>query len=127
MRSCEKGVNLRLAVSAPRSVELDEDILVLVHDDILVGVGDDDGDWAVISFWDSLGLDASSNVTGDDTLNELGDLLLGELLLLVEGVLLVGNGVLDGEGRELLRNKVEVGSVSTKGLGVDGSEVDLAL
>lgn len=124
---CVKGVNLRLAVSAPRSVELDEDILVLVHDDLLVGVGDDDGDWAVIRLWDSLGLDTRSNVTGDDTLNELGDVLLGELLLLVEGVLLVGNSVLDGEGRELLRDKVEVGSVSTKGLGVDGSEVDLAL
>lgn len=124
---CVKGVNLRLAVSAPRSVELDEDILVLVHDDLLVGVGDDDGDWAVIRLWDGLGLDTRSNVTGDDTLNELGDVLLGELLLLVEGVLLVGNSVLDGEGRELLRDKVEVGSVSTKGLGVDGSEVDLAL
>jgi hypothetical protein len=118
---------IRLAVSAPRGIELDQNILGIIHDDLLVVVGDHNGDGAIIGLGDGLGLDAGLNLSGKDILDELGDFSGHEGLRLVIRVLLVGSGIVKGESRELLGIKVEVASMSTKGLGIDGRNVDLAL
>ena len=115
-----------LAVTAPGGVELDQDILVGVHDNLVVVLGDNDGDGAVVLLGDGVGLDAGVDLASCEFVEELGDLLLGEISAL-EGELLVLLGVLDGEGGPLADLEVEVTSVLTEGLGVNGSKVDLAL
>lgn len=116
----------RLAVTAPGSVELDQDILVGVHDNFVVILGDNNGDRTVVLLGDGLGLDAGVDLAGDKVVKELGNLLCGEVSAL-EGELLVLLSVLDGESGPLADLEVEVTSVLTKGLCVDGGEVDLAL
>ena len=116
----------RLAVTAPGSVELDQDILVGVHDNFVVILGDNNGDGTVVLLGDGLGLDAGVDLAGDKVVKELGNLLCGEVSAL-EGELLVLLSVLDGESGPLADLEVEVASVLTKGLCVDGGEVDLAL
>lgn len=120
------GSNLRLAVSAPWCVELDQDVLGLVKNNVVVVLGDDNSDWAIVLFWDRLALDAGVNLARNKIINKLANLLVGELVL-GEGKLLVLLGVLDGESGPLADLEVEVTSVLTESLGVDGSEVDLAL
>lgn len=115
-----------LAVTAPGGVELNQDILVGVHDNLVVVLGDNDGNGAVVLLGDGVGLDAGVDLAGGELVEELGDLLLGKVSAL-EGELLVLLGVLDGEGGPLANLEVEVASVLTEGLGVDGSKVDLAL
>ena len=116
----------RLAVTAPGSVELDQDILVGVHDNFVVILGDNNGDGTVVLLGDGLGLDAGVDLAGDKVVKELGNLLCGEVSAL-EGELLVLLSVLDGESGPLADLEVEVASVLTEGLCVDGGEVDLAL
>lgn len=116
----------RLAVTAPGSVELDQDILVGVHDNFVVILGDNNGDGTVVLLGNGLGLDAGVDLAGDKVVKELGNLLCGEVSAL-EGELLVLLSVLDGESGPLADLEVEVASVLTKGLCVDGGEVDLAL
>lgn len=115
-----------LAVTAPWGVELNEDVLVVVDDDVLVAVGNDDGDWALLGLWDWLRLDGWGDLAGGEVLNELGDGLLSELLVLWEWVLGVLGGLLDGESWPL-GLEVEVWSVGTEGDSVNGGKVDLAL
>jgi hypothetical protein len=115
-----------LAVTAPGGVELDQDILVGVHDNLVVVLGNNDGDGAVVLLGDGVGLDAGVDLAGNEFVEELADLLLGEVSAL-EGVLLVLRGVLDGESGPLADLEVEVTSVLTESRGVNGSKVDLAL
>jgi hypothetical protein len=115
-----------LAVTAPWGVELEEDILVVLDDKVVVGVGDNDGDWSLLLLWNWLRLDGWRDLALGVVLNKLGDGLLGELLILWEWELGVLGGFLDSESWPL-GLKVEVWSVSTESDGVNGSEVDLAL
>lgn len=114
-------------MAAPRCVVLDQDILVIVHDNLLVVVGDNDGDRAVLLLGNRLGLDARLDLALEEVADELADVLLGDLLVLGVGVLLVRLGVLDRKGGPLANLQVEVAGVLAKGLGVNGSDVDLAL
>jgi hypothetical protein len=123
----EERLYIRLAVSAPRGVELDQNILGIIHDNLLVVVGDHNGDGAIIGLGNGLGLDAGLDLSGKDILDELGDFSGHEGLGLVIRVLLVGSGIVKSESRELLGIKVEVASMGTEGLGIDGRNVDLAL
>lgn len=116
-----------LAVTAPGGVELNENVLVVVNDDILVVVGNDDSYGTVIGFGNGLRLDARVNLASEEVVNELANLLLGDLGLLVVGELLVLLGALDSESGPGADLEVKVASVLAEGLGVDGSEVDLAL
>lgn len=59
-----------LAVAAPGSVELDEDVLVGVHDDRLEGLADDDGNGAVVVRGDGLRADGGGQLAGDVVLRE---------------------------------------------------------
>jgi hypothetical protein len=116
-----------LAVSAPWGVELDEDILVVLDNVFLVRGSNDDVDWAFLGLGLWLRLDRGLELAGFKVLDELGDELLSEGLGLIEGELGVLGGVLNGEGRPLADLEVEVAAVLSEGLGVNGSEVDLAL
>jgi len=109
---------------APWGVELDEDVLVLVHDDIVIVVGHNHMYRPVLLLWDGLGLDAWLDLAVDEVLDELADFLRAELLLLVERELLVLDRLLDGEGGPLVDLKVQVASMRAIRLCVDDSEVD---
>jgi hypothetical protein len=98
--------NLRLAVSAPRSVELNEDILLIVDDNLLVVTSNNNGDRSLLGLRDRLGLNARLDLSVKDILDELANLLYIELLVLVVWVLRVLGGLLDSEGGELLGLKV---------------------
>lgn len=115
-----------LAVTAPGGVELNQDILVGVHDNLVVVLGNNDGDGAVVLLGDGVGLDAGVDLAGNERVKELSNLLLGEVSAL-EGELLVLLGVLNGEGGPLANLEVEVTSVLAECLGVNSSKVDLAL
>lgn len=116
-----------LAVTAPWRVELDENVLVVVDDDILVVLGDDDCDGAVVGLGDGLRLDAGVDLAGEELVDEGANVLDVDLLVLVVGELLVLLRLLDGERGPLVGLEVEVAGVLAKRLGVNGSEVDLAL
>lgn len=117
---------LRLAVTAPGSVELDENVLLVVNDNLLVVLAHNNGDWALLGLGDGLRLDAGVNLAVQNVLDELADLLGVELLGLVVGVLGVLAGLLDGEGGEVLGLQVQVAGVGTKQLGVQGNNVDVS-
>lgn len=116
-----------LAVTAPGSVELNQNILGVVKDDVVVALGDNNGDGTLLGLRDRLRLDAGLNLASAELLNELGNVVVGDLLLLVEGELLVLDNLLDGERGELVGLEVQVTGVSTESLGVDSGEVNLAL
>lgn len=115
-----------LAVTAPGGIELKENVLVVVHNNILVVLGDDDVDRAGLRGGDLLRLDAWGDLASSKVADELLDGSLADLLGLVEGELGVLGSFLDGESRPLLL-EVEVGSVGTEGGSINGGKVDLAL
>ena len=116
-----------LAVTTPGSVELNQDILGVIEDNVVVALGDNNGDGTLLGLGDGLRLDAGLDLASVELLNELGNAVVGDLLLLVEGELLVLDNLLDSERGELVGLEVQVTGVSTESLGVNGSEVDLAL
>ena len=121
----EKG--LRFAVAAPRGVVLDEDVLGLIHDDVVVVVRDDNDDRALLLLGDGLALDARLDLAVDEVLDKFGDQLLSKLLVLwEEREFLVLPDLLDGEGGEFVGRQVEIACVGAVGFGVDCGEVDLA-
>lgn len=90
-------------MTAPGSVELDEDILVVVDAiNVLVVLGDNGDDGALLLLGDGLRLDAGLDLAGSEVVDELGNGIVGDLSLLVEGELLVLADLLDGERGELV-------------------------
>lgn len=120
-------LGLRFAVSAPWCIELDQNVLLVVQDDVLVVVRHDDGDWAFLSLWDGLRLDAWLDFARQVLVDELADDLLGELVALVEREFLVLDSLLNGECRPLSNIEVQVLTVLTERFGIDSRQVDLAL
>lgn len=114
-------------MTAPWSVELDQDILLVIKDDLIVVLGNDDGDWAILLLWNSLGLDAWLDLASNEIVNKLANCLGSKLVGLVEWELLVLDSFLDGESWPLANLKVEVATVLSESLCVNSSEVDLAL
>ena len=114
-------------MTAPWCVELDEDVLLVVHNHFLVVLGHDDSHGAILLLWDRLALDAGFELAADKLVTELANDLLSELLLLVQGVFLSLDGILDGKGGPRANLEVEVLAVLAVGLCVEGGEVDLAL
>ena len=120
----EERFSLRFAVSTPRGVVFNENILLVIKNNILVGTGDDDRNWALLGLGNRLRLDARLNLAFNNLLDELANILSLQLLLLVIRVLGVLHGVLNGERRELLRVEVKVASVGAEHLGVNSGNVD---
>jgi len=110
----------------PRSIEFNEDILLVIKNNLVVVVGNNDGDWAVLVLWGWLRLDAWLEGSRCELLNKFADLLGCDLLGLVEWVFLVLAGVLNGKCGPLANLEVQVCGVLTERLGVNGSEVDLS-
>src|SRR5690349_17305826 len=108
----------RLAVTAPRSIELNQDILLIIQNDVIVIPGNNNGYWAILRLWDRLRLDRGIDFASNEIIDERANRLLGELSLLVEGKLLVLDGLLNSERGPLADLKVEVATVLTEGLGV---------
>jgi hypothetical protein len=118
-----------LAVSAPGSVELKKDVLVVVDNEILVALCDDDSCAGLLLLGNGLALDAGLNLALDELLNERADSLGAEVLdgtLLGVRELLVLRDVLDGECGPGASLEVEVTGVLAESGSVDGSEVDLS-
>ena len=99
-----------LAVAAPGGVEHDEDVLVVVDDNVIVGLADDDLDVAVVLRGGLLRADVGDKLTLGVLLDELGDVGRGQLLVGGEDVVLAHLAVLDGEAGG--------GGREAKGLGV---------
>ena len=99
-----------LAVAAPGGVELNEDILGVVHDDLLVLLGDDNLDGAVVLSGDLSGLDGGGELALEELLDVLGEGLGGHSLVLGEDVVLTSGAVLDDD--------TGGGTRETEGLGV---------
>ena len=118
-----------LAVSAPRGVELNENVLLVVDDEVLVALGDDHSGTGLLLLGDGLALDAGLDLAGDEVVNERADSLLADVLgstLLGVGELLVLGDVLDGERGPGADLEVQVAGVLAESGSVDGSEVDLS-
>jgi len=118
-------VNLRFAVSAPRGIELNQDVFGVVKNDILVRVCYDNCDRTLLFLWNRLRLDAGFQVAINKVLDKCANSLLCELAL--EWVFLVLDRLLDGECRPSVCRKVEVSGMSAECLCVDGGKVDFAL
>ena len=120
-----EGGYVRFAMAAPGCVEFQENVLVLV-DDLLVVMRHDDLHAAFLFLGDRLALHAGRDLAVDKVLNESADVVMRDLLALVEGEFLVFDGFLDGKSGPLVGLKVEITCMRTKGLGIDGGEIDLA-
>ena len=118
--------SLRFTMSTPRSVEFNENILLVVKYDIFICVRHNHSHRPVILFGNGLGFDARLHVAVDVILDELADMLLIDRAS-GEWEFLVLASVLDGKGGPLADLEVQVASVRAECLGVDGGEVDLAL
>lgn len=68
--------DLRLAVTAPGSVKLNQNVLVGVHDDLIVVLGNNNSDGTILLLGNGLRLDAGLNLAGNEAVKELGNLLL---------------------------------------------------
>lgn len=115
-----------LAVTAPGSIHLEEDVLALVHNELVELLGHDDLDGLVVLGRNVLGLEGGSDLTRSIVIHESLDLLLGDLLGLVKGILGTGVNVLDRESGPLLL-QAEVTGVGTVLGRVNVDKVDLAL
>lgn len=113
-------------MAAPGGIELHENVLIIIDDQIGVGVSNNNSYRAFLSLRNGLGLNTGVNLAIENVLNELANFLSINLLGLIPRELGVLSGILDSEGREFLRVEVEIGSMGTKQLGVESSKVDLS-
>lgn len=102
---------LRFAVTAPWGIELEENIMVIVHNNVLVIVGYNNLHWAFLLLGNRLGLDAWVNLAVNEVLDEFADVIVGDLHVLVERKLLVLDGLLNGKRGPLVDFEVQITSV----------------
>lgn len=115
--------DLRLAVSTPRSVKLDEDVLGIIKNNILIVVCNNHCDWAFLFLGDWLGFDAGLQLAINKALDKCSNVLFSQRISL-EGVLLVLGNLLDGERREFVGWEVQVGCMCAECLCVNDCNVD---
>ena len=113
--------------NVPASVELDEDITVIVEDDLLKLLANQVENRLILNVRDGLGLQLGLELVVEEERNLLLSGLGGELLALVEGVLKLLLEVLDDERGPLGLAEVEGTSVVAVLDSVDPDKVDLAL
>ena len=64
--------------------------------------------------WDGLRLDARLDLAIDKVLNESANIVMGKLLVLIEGELLIFDGFLNGECGPLIDLQIQVAGVRTE-------------
>jgi hypothetical protein len=85
-------------MATPWSIELDQNILLVVKHDIFVVLRDNYCHWSFLLLRDRLGLDAGLDLAINKVLYKLAHVLIGEFGS-AEGELLILDGILDSEGR----------------------------
>ena len=78
-------------MSAPWSIELNEDFFVSVKDQILEGFSDNDFDWGVVIFWDLSWFQKLFNFTGLGSLEEWGEGFSGDFALIEKIFIVLGS------------------------------------
>jgi hypothetical protein len=119
--------NVRFTVTTPWGIEFHQDVLIVVDDDIIVIMCHNDRDWTLLLLGDGLRLDTGLDLAIEKVGHEFTNLFLGDLFGLVEGEFLVFDGFLNRKGRPGADFQIQVASVGTKRLGINGSEVDFTL
>jgi hypothetical protein len=117
-------------MSAPWSVELKKNVLVVLHDELIVVLCYNDSDWALLFLGNRLALDARFDLASYEVFDELANLLLAKLFgisLRLVWELLVLRNILNSESWPFANFKVEIATMLTERLGVDCSEINLTL
>ena len=122
----EHEFNSRFAMTAPWSIELDQDIFLVVKHDIFVVLRNNHRYRSFLLLRDGLGLDAGLDLAINIVLHELAHVLVGNFCS-GEGELLVLDCILDSEGRPFADLEVQVAGVSAESFGINGGKVDFAL
>ena len=91
------GEGVRFAVAAPRSVEFEEDVIVIIYNKLLVVLGHNDLDGSLLLLWHRLRFHAGLDLAVNEVLNKSANVFLRDFLLLVKRELLVFDGLLDSE------------------------------
>ncbi len=107
-------------MTAPGSVKLNENIDVVVKDDVLVVVRNHHMHWSFLLLRNGFRLDGWLNLALKHILDELANIVLGDLLVLIKGVLQVLDSLVNGKSRELIDLEVQIASVRTVSLGING-------
>ncbi len=107
-------------MTAPRSVELNENIDIVIKDNVLVVVRNHHMHRSFLLLRNGFRLDGWLNLALKHILDELANIFLGDLLVLVEGVLQVLDSLVNCESRELVDLEVQVASVRTVSLSING-------
>ena len=115
---------LRFAVTAPRGVEFEKNIVIVIQNNFLVVVGYHDLNRALLLLWNRLRLDAGVNLALNKLLDESANLVVRNFLVLVKGEFLVLDSLLDSKCGPFAIFEVEVTSVCTECLGINGSEAE---
>jgi hypothetical protein len=116
-----------LAVTAPGSVELGEDILGVVKDNLVKLASDQGEDGAIVRLGDGVRLEHGLELASEERLDERGNGRGGDFGGLVMGVLERVGHVVDNKRGPLGLEEVEGLGVLSKLDGVDPNKVDLAL
>ena len=114
-------------MTTPWRIVFQKNVLVVVDDEILVVVCNDDLNRALLLLWDWFRLDARLRLAVNEVLDEFGNIIMSDLLLLVKGELLVLDGLLDGESGPLVGREVEISSMRTERFSINSSKVDSTL
>ena len=114
-------------MAAPWGIEFDENIFVFFDHDLVVVLGDDNGDRPFLLLGNGLRLDAWLHLAINKVLNEATNIGLGQLLALVKWKFLVLDGLLDGERGPLVNFQIQVAGVSAESFGVNSSKADRTL
>src|SRR2546423_8069055 len=112
-------------MTAPWSVELDQNIFLVIKHDILVVFGHNHCHRSFLLLWNGLGFDTWLNLTVNIILDELAHVLLGNFSP-GERELLVLDCILNGEGRPFADLEIQVSGVGTESFGINGCEVNFA-
>ena len=118
-----KGL-LRFAVTAPGGIELEQNIILVIQNNLLVVIGHNDLNRALLLLWDWLRLDAGVNLAVNEVLDKCADIVMCDFLVLVIGKFLILDSLLDSESWPFAIFEVEVTSVCAERLGVNGGEAD---
>jgi hypothetical protein len=83
-------------MSAPWGVEFNQNFLLSVKDYVFKGFSDDDLDWGIIGFWDLGGFQKLRDFAGLDSLEEGGEIVSSDFLLVVNVLVVFGSEVKNG-------------------------------